>query len=90
VTLQRKVFWAWCWLTAAYWIGGAVYDGPDIILKFQMNAQGRWLHLALGILVATVVPLVVLLIGRGAIWIIDRLRPIQTRPLGVEAGPSKE
>lgn len=70
MSLRRKLFWAWCGLTVIYWANGAIYDGPGIILKFQMGAQGRWLHLALGFLVAVVVPLMVLLAGHAVFWLI--------------------
>jgi hypothetical protein len=73
MSLRRKLFWAWCGLTLICWVSGAIHDGSGIVLKFQIGGQGRWIHLALGIVVAIAVPVVVLLAGRAVFWAADQL-----------------
>jgi hypothetical protein len=74
MSLRRNLFWAWCGLTITYWVSGAIYDGSRIVVKFQMGGQGRWIYLALAIVMAVAIPLVVLLAIRAAFfWTTDRL-----------------
>jgi len=74
--LRRKLFRVWCGLTIGYWLlalfGG---DWSRIALKFQVGGwRAAYVHLALGVAMAVVVPLAIFFIGRAAFWITDQFR----------------
>jgi hypothetical protein len=72
--LRRKLFGVWCGFTVI-WLLLAVFggDGSRILLKFKQGGwRGAYVHVVLTILIAVVIPLTTLLVGRGVLWIAGR------------------
>jgi Na+/phosphate symporter len=83
MSVRRELFRLWCVLTVLVWftaiLGG---DRALIVMKFQRGDwQAAFVHLTFVVIIAVVIPLVVLLVGRVVFWIIDRISQKQTRPL---------
>jgi hypothetical protein len=75
MSVRRELFRLWCVLTVLVWFA-AIFGGDRalIVLKFQAGGwRAAFVHLTFVLIIAVVIPLVVLLIGRAAFWIIDRL-----------------
>jgi hypothetical protein len=65
MSLRRKLFGLWCGLT--------VFDGHGalLLLKFQVGGwRAAYVQLAITLLMGVGTPLIVLLIGRAAFWMI--------------------
>jgi hypothetical protein len=76
MSLRRKLFRVWCGLTVVLWLL-PIFDGDAslIALKFRVGGwRAAYVQFALTVIMAAVIPLTVLLIGRAAFWIRDQFR----------------
>jgi len=73
MSMRRKLFRIWCGLTVVFWLL-PIFDGDAslIALKFRVGGwRAAYVHFSLTVIMAVVIPLTVLLIGRTAFWIGD-------------------
>jgi hypothetical protein len=64
MSLRRKLLWTWCGFTIMWWLWGLVSDGSLVLQKFQVGGcRSAYVHFAVTLVIALVVPLTVLLIG---------------------------
>ncbi len=76
MSLRRKLFRVWYGLTVVLWLL-PIFDGDAslIALKFRVGGwRAAYVQFTLTVIMAAVIPLTVLLIGRAAFWIRDQFR----------------
>lgn len=76
MSLRRKLFRVWCGLTIIFWLL-PIFDGDASLIALKLQVGGwraAYVHFALTVFIAIVIPLTVLLIGRAAFWISDQFR----------------
>jgi len=76
MSLRRKPFRVWCGLTVVFWLL-PIFDGDASLIaqKFRVGGwRAAYVQFTLTVIMAVVIPLTVLLIGRAAFWISDQFR----------------
>ena len=81
MSVRRELFRLWCALTGLVWMA-AIFggDGARIARQFQAGGwRAAFVHFTIVLIIAVATPLAILLVGRAAFWISDRISQKRTR-----------